>query len=96
MVMVEMDSRPLLDVLHRHARCPWRIDAFVRQVWNTVQGGQFYLSHNYREVNAAADALARQASANRESNIYCARSLPDLVKGLVNLDRLSFPYMRIS
>ena len=72
MVVVEMDSKPLLDVVHRQTRCPWRIDAFVRQVWTVVWNGQFLLVHNYREVNSAADALACHASTNRVSDSYRA------------------------
>lgn len=95
-VLVEMDSKVLLDVLQGRAKCPWNIDRFICQIKTSSQHRVFCFSHGFKEVNSAADALAHLAKSNRASASYRSHNLPRHVKGIVSLDRAQFPYLHVS
>ncbi|XP_071902720.1 uncharacterized protein [Coffea arabica] len=61
-VIVHMDSEQLLKIVQRTISAPWKLDSLVRQIHEVLSRGEFVLEHSYRETNAVADELAKQAS----------------------------------
>ena len=93
-VEIEIDSLTLLKVVRREMKCPWRIWGVVCHIRHLLEDFTSVLHHCYRELNAVADSLAKLASTSRASSSYCATSFPRDIRGLLQLDRVSYPYIR--
>ena len=59
-----------------------------------MQHADFQIFHIYCESNTVADGLARLASSQRQSAQFSFSTLPTYLKGLVSLDKVSYPYFR--
>ena len=68
-VVVEMDSLTLLNSVKGLQRCPWRVDGEVLRICSLLSKVDFNLLHCYREINFAADSLAKLALQTLASTV---------------------------
>ena len=94
-LVVQMGSKQLLQMVQQTSQVPWRIDTIIRQVRQEISKADVILEHCYRELNSAADALAKGAAARKCSTTYDATTLPPPVKGISTLDIRQFPYVHL-
>ena len=83
--IVEVNSSTLLNVATGVVECLWRIFSVVSQIKALLNAGSFILQHCYRELNAAADSLAKQASTLRSSSTYHTHGCSFDIRGLLSL-----------
>ncbi|XP_071925578.1 uncharacterized protein [Coffea arabica] len=83
--IVKLNSSTLLNVATGVAECMWRIFSVVSQIKALLNARSFILQHCYRELNAAADSLTKQASTSRSSSTYHAPGCPFDIRGLLSL-----------
>lgn len=94
-VLIESDSKLVVDMLTSKSTWPWQHYSILRQLSLFLTNGEFLLHHIFREANAVADGLSKLASSSREDFLFTSVSLPHLLKGLVALDKVSYPYIRL-
>lgn len=94
-VLIETDSKLLFDLVSGHSPAPWAYYSAFQKVRNLLQLGDFRLFNIYRESNSVADGLAKIASYQRMSMEFSFLTLPQYLRGLLSLDRVSFPYFRV-
>lgn len=59
-----------------------------------LQGVTFRVLHQYREMNQAADFLAKQGELGSNSIYDTYDHLPRLLKGIVRIDKVGLPAIR--
>lgn len=91
---IEMDSKLVVDMLHDIVEWPWRLHQELSQAKLLLASVGGRLVHTFREANAVADSLAKIASTTSASHSFTFSTLPLYVRGLLALDRVSYPYVR--
>lgn len=94
-VFVESDSKILVDMIRGKSHWPWRYRKQLQEISSLMASSGSKLKHIFREANSAADWLAKQASSQRETYMIDAFTMSSFLKGLVQLDQHSFPYVRL-
>ncbi|XP_041016201.1 uncharacterized protein LOC121258725 [Juglans microcarpa x Juglans regia] len=94
-VDLELDSIIVLQWI-KNLRCGlWYFEDYWEEITTILAGLNFNISHIYRQGNSPADFLAR-IGANGYSCIWNKFSdLPFLLKGLLKIDKLGQPYLKI-
>ena len=59
-------------------------------------GMEFRMQHVFREGNVVADFLAKKGAGGLNMDWSVNDSLPDQLRGLLRMDRIGLPYLRIS
>lgn len=95
MVDIESDSKLLVDMLSSRASWPWRHYLVLQRLAAMLANSDLRLRHVFREANAVADGLSKLASSTQQDYQFTSVSLPQNIKGLVALDKVSFPYLRL-
>ncbi|XP_071912360.1 uncharacterized protein [Coffea arabica] len=85
-LIVQMDSKQLLCMVQQTSVTPWKLDTTIRRVRQLLTTAPVTLELCYRELNSAADALAKHAAMGGQSATYDASTLPPNVKGISALD----------
>lgn len=62
---------------------------FIRIAWSIVR-------HIFRECNVVVDLLAKRGAGGSNMEWSGEHSLPSSLRGLLHLDRIDLPYLRIS
>lgn len=93
-VLIECDSKVLVQIINKAAHCPWTILAYVREIKSLILS-EDSISHIFREANTVADLLASQACSNNCNSFYSSSELPRNIKGAARLDKLGMPSIRI-
>ena len=92
--VAEVDSSTLVGVMSSKLPSRWPLCNIIRYVQFLVANLGVSLVHTFRETNAVADALA---SLNLRSDVRFSSDadLPSKVRSLLQLDKLSTPYVRL-
>lgn len=90
-VVIETDSKLIVDALTGQAAWPWRLHYDLQQADGLLHSFGTTLQHIFREANSVADSLAKIASTCSVSRPFLYHDLPPYVRGLLALDRVSFP-----
>lgn len=94
-IQVDTDTMLLVQMLQGKAPQPWRHRHILARISALLNSTHSSLRHQFREVNAVADALAKHASSSETSTIFDHFTLPRQIKGLVRLDQIGYPYVRV-
>ena len=95
-IEVETDNKLMLKCLTSSIACPWHISSIIAASKVLLQNHAMSLHHIYREANTAADFLACYASTSQQSSYFTtASSLPRTLRGLILLDQLGCPNIRL-
>nr|XP_027093628.1 uncharacterized protein LOC113714028 [Coffea arabica] len=96
-LLVEGDSKVVIDAVQGSCGCPASVAAILRRI-DQVTVRTLSYNHIYREGNAVADSLALFGGDTKQFSLFHSiRSLPTVVRGVFNVDRLgigSFRYRR--
>nr|XP_027093592.1 uncharacterized protein LOC113713995 [Coffea arabica] len=92
-LLVEVDSKSLVDLLHAGATSRWPLCNTLRRIRALLSSLSAVVSHVFREANASADTLA---GLRLSSELFCTSShkLPHLVRSIVYLDSREVPSLR--
>ena len=96
-VEIESDSKVLVQALQSShlTSCPWQTYDILADVYILLQSINGSLYHVFREANTAADYLACHASEVRQSSTFLPNNLPRTLRGLLFLDRIGCPNIRV-
>ena len=94
-LVVESDSRLLIQILTNNSQCPWSISGEVEQCF-TLSKGSIQFKHCYRQANKVADILANVRCTLSDSICLYEHlsSLPGIAMGEYRLDKLAYPSIR--
>ncbi|XP_027157510.1 uncharacterized protein LOC113759137 [Coffea eugenioides] len=92
--VAEVDSSTLVSVVSSKLPSRWPLCNIIRHIQFLVANLGVSLVHTFREANAVADALA---ALNLRSDVRFSSdiALPSKVQSLLQLDKLSTPYVRL-
>lgn len=94
-VIVESDSKALIDILLGHSSISWRHAMHIRQIQLLLLPA-YCVQHVFREVNLVADALAKISSQPLLTSSFSLLTLLWHKLGLYVLDQRSFPSVRLT
>ncbi|KAL0292126.1 UNVERIFIED_CONTAM: hypothetical protein Sradi_7002000 [Sesamum radiatum] len=94
-IWVEMDSAVGLSLITSDNAGHWKVQHSLVKIRLLCSMMQVSFSHIYREGNFVADYFANKAVTERSSKIYSNEQLDRKAKGLISLDRLEVPNVRI-
>lgn len=84
-----------MDMLSSRATWPWQHHLLFRKLEALLRHSDFHLTHVFQEANVVADGLSKLASSSQNDFSFTSVTLPQNIRGLVVLDRVSFPYVRM-
>ncbi|XP_071939022.1 uncharacterized protein [Coffea arabica] len=93
-VIAEVDSSTLVHLVSVKMTAGWPLCNTIRHIRCLVAKLGVSLVHTFREANAVADALA-SSDLRTDARFFSERALPSKVRALLQLDRLSTPYVRV-
>nr|XP_027077000.1 uncharacterized protein LOC113700749 [Coffea arabica] len=93
-VIAEVDSSTLVHLVSSKMTSCWPLCNTIRHIRSLVAKLGVSLVHTFREANAVADALA-SSDLRAEARFLSEIALPSKVRTLLQLDRLSTPYVRV-
>ncbi|XP_019052801.1 PREDICTED: uncharacterized protein LOC109114513 [Nelumbo nucifera] len=95
-IMVELDSKLMIDILNSICAAPWKLWFWLSQVQELRNRLNFFCVHIYREANQPADALAKLGCLESQKTIYdCTDTLSSHVQHLITADGLGLSFLRI-
>ncbi|XP_027157174.1 uncharacterized protein LOC113758590, partial [Coffea eugenioides] len=92
-VIAEMDSSTLVNLVSSKMTSCWPLCNTIRHIQFLVANLRVSLVHTFKEANAVADALA-SSDLRADVRFLSEIALPSKVRALLQLDRLSTPYVR--
>ena len=93
-VRVQMDNKPLAQMLDKGEEFPWRNYAELCEIYKIMDTYTYEVEHIFREVNVVANFLAKQASSGLSIKYNCASMLPHTTRSSLRLDSIFYPYLR--
>nr|XP_027099048.1 uncharacterized protein LOC113718336 [Coffea arabica] len=93
-VIAEVDSSTLVHLVSSKMTSSWPLCNTIRHIRSLVAKLGVSLVHTFREANAVADALA-SSDLRADARFLSEIALPSKVRTLLQLDRLSTPYVRV-
>lgn len=93
-VEIEMDSMLVIDWLQVKKCRLWYLEDYWEEVLYLLDRLRFSMNHAYREINSAADGLARMGAKGGNSLWFSFSKLPMVIKGIIRLEKIGYPYMR--
>lgn len=93
-VYIGYDSKLLVDMLQSRATWSWKYYSLLKTIAYIMQLGDYRLSHVFREANVVTNRLAKLESSPQMDFLFTSAMLPSDIKGLVTLDKVSFPYIQ--
>ncbi|XP_041025340.1 uncharacterized protein LOC121265720 [Juglans microcarpa x Juglans regia] len=93
---IEMDSLVVVKWL-KSSRCEvWYLEEYWDEILELLKHQQFTIRHIFRQGNAPADFMARMGSSGCSTRWHSFNELPQPLKGLLRMDKLDFPYLRLA
>ncbi|KAI0529110.1 hypothetical protein KFK09_001657 [Dendrobium nobile] len=94
-VAIEVDALSLIQMINKDIMCYPDFFHIMRKIKSLLAGLNFTLIHIFREGNACADFLAKKGSLINDLEEFSNSNLPQQLRGLVRLDKLGLPYIRV-
>ncbi|XP_058068856.1 uncharacterized protein LOC131218191 [Magnolia sinica] len=96
-VIVESNSKLVVDMLNRVSQMGWKWYHWVTRITSLDSRGSFRYTHTVREGNRPADGLARLGSKTQSNRVvHATKDLPREICGLVVLDKVGLGVIRVA
>ena len=95
-VEIESDSHILVNWIIKGECNIWYLEDYWDELSSYLTCMDYRVGHVYREGNCVADFLAKQGARGLNKDWPADGDLPSHLRGLLRMDRLGFPYLRIS
>ncbi|XP_042964742.1 uncharacterized protein LOC122298965 [Carya illinoinensis] len=95
-VEIEVDSQLLVRWCTKGECNIWYLEDFWEELWGLLGSMEFRMQHVFREGNVVVDFLAKRGAGGLNRDWSVNDSLPDQLRGLLRMDRIGLPYLRIS
>lgn len=93
---IEMDLLVVVNWIKSSSCEVWYLEVYWDEILELLKYLQFTIRHKFRQGNAPADFMARMGSSGCLTSWYSFTELPQSLKGLLRIDKLDFPYLRLS
>ena len=94
-MLVECNSALVVHWLHQERCSLWYLWDYWDDLQEILLGMTVEFSHMLREKNMAVDFLAKECTAGWNNTIYSFASLLVSLMGILLMDKLSLPFLRI-
>ncbi|KAI0495440.1 hypothetical protein KFK09_021741 [Dendrobium nobile] len=93
-VWIEVDAMLLNQIINNVVPSNPQNFYLISKIKSSLTFVNFYISHIYREANVCADWLAKKGCSMHNYEKLDVRRLNPSLKGMINLDKASLPYIR--
>ncbi|KAL6558461.1 hypothetical protein OROMI_018811 [Orobanche minor] len=94
-IWIEVDSKIAIDLIERSTTSHWTLQGLILKIRGFKAKMEIKLSHIFREGNAVADYLANHGCEHGGFDNHDISNLKGKICGLIRLDKMSYPYIRI-
>ncbi|XP_035541522.1 uncharacterized protein LOC118344586 [Juglans regia] len=95
-VDIEVDSQLIVSWVTKGTCNIWYLEDFWEELQGLLGCLEYRLTHVFREGNAVADYLAKRGAEGLNCDWSFNDALPSQLRGLLRLDKIGIPYLRIS